>query len=304
LQELNLGFSAFLATALSFLKRRLQMNNSKINILTIATTFIVLSSLILNFVYPLDSSITGFAVLNTSSQESSLIQQIQENNQQQLQESQEISQQQNQEKTQIPVSQPVSSGSGHSSQIPSNDNKIQEITEEDKEPKRAYGRGNNNREIDGPYIPPRLRFAFKNLRQGFALWREGRMIENRELFEGKSRFSLYKSDFIISDFDIDFRKEIDFSKLIANTSTEKRKAFIYSDSELIENIHLYIPRNQNDTQVIICVNASSFEQIYEGCSELPEITEEYVLKIGDENLEISEDGLFFIVKEGITGAGV
>ncbi|MGV8162197.1 MAG: 3-keto-disaccharide hydrolase [Candidatus Nanoarchaeia archaeon] len=122
-------------------------------------------------------------------------------------------------------------------------------------------------------------------------------LENNEEIQ---TISLLKEGIKISQFQTNSSENIDLIDLVADT--KENKALMHSPSKELQNISLYVPRNPGDTLVRICVNASSFEQIREGCGLYPDITLEYVLKIGDPDLDLTADNKFFIVRN-IKGTG-
>lgn len=145
-------------------------------------------------------------------------------------------------------------------------------------------------------------YSLINWKSKFDLYSGGRKIDLGELFDKKTRFGLYFNGREISSFDLDFSENIDLSDIDAEMDILKRKSFMHSYNGKLENITLMIPRMPSQSQVRICSNASSLDEVYKGCSELSTVTSEYVLTLGDQNLKISDDGLFFIIS-GITGTG-
>lgn len=142
----------------------------------------------------------------------------------------------------------------------------------------------------------------RNVRGSLKLKSGNREILESDLFRGRNRFTLDKGTRRIADFDIDFNGDVDLSDMVADVDLNSGKAFMHNPKKILENIELYIPKLAGQDGVLICSNASSFDQIYIGCGNDSEITSEYILEIGDDDLRISEDGNYFIVS-GITGTG-
>jgi hypothetical protein len=71
---------------------------------------------------------------------------------------------------------------------------------------------------------------------------------------------------------------------------------MHSTSGILENIDLYVPKKEGDIAIIVCSGASSYDEIYYGCSN------EEILYLDNSRVEISEDGEYYIV-HGITGTG-
>jgi hypothetical protein len=123
-----------------------------------------------------------------------------------------------------------------------------------------------------------------------------------EEFQGTVRLNLYKSNRRISDFDINFSEDADLSDIIADTDFTSGKAFMHSRSKRLKNIDLYIPKIDGIDSIVICSGASSFNQIYYGCSNEQSVTKEELLPLSSPRVEISSDGLYYII-HGITGTG-
>jgi hypothetical protein len=134
------------------------------------------------------------------------------------------------------------------------------------------------------------------------LKKDGTEINEGEEFEGKVRLNLYKSNRRISDFDIDFNKDIDISDIVADSDFSLGKAYMHSTSGVLENIDLYVPIEEGDIAVVVCSNADSYDEIYYGCSDNPDITKEELLYLSGPRVDRSPDGNYFIV-HGITGTG-
>jgi hypothetical protein len=145
-------------------------------------------------------------------------------------------------------------------------------------------------------------YFIRNLRKGLSLWLNGYFLNPQGLYRGKFRFALYADLFKVSEFDLNVDRDIDMSEVLADISVPDGKSYIHSPLGLLKNMDLFIPREPGQTRVRICQNASSYEQIYKGCSNDSRITKEYVLELDDENLKLSEDGKFFIVKN-VLGTG-
>jgi hypothetical protein len=77
---------------------------------------------------------------------------------------------------------------------------------------------------------------------------------------------------------------------------------MHSSSGILEDIDLYVPIKEGMDSIIICSNASSYDEIYYGCLNNPHVTNEEILYLNNSRIEISSDGLYFIV-HGITGTG-
>ncbi len=130
----------------------------------------------------------------------------------------------------------------------------------------------------------------------------GREVNSNDVFRGRNRLNLEKGQFTISEFDIDFGEDIDLSDVNADVDFVSGKSFMHHSNGLLKNIVLYVPKLDGMNGVVICSNASSFSEIHLGCGNEASVTREYVLTLGDENLSVSSDGLFFVVS-GITGTG-
>jgi len=148
--------------------------------------------------------------------------------------------------------------------------------------------------------PEARRYFIRNLKN-LALWLGGYFITAGDSFFGNFRFSLYSEEYKLAELDLLVDRDIDLSFVKGNISITDGKSYLHSNG-LFDNVDLYVPRVAGQERVRICENASSFNQIYEGCVNDSEVTEEYVLELGDENLELSEDELYFIVKN-ISGTG-
>ncbi len=133
---------------------------------------------------------------------------------------------------------------------------------------------------------------------------DGSPIATAKRFEPgkKERFSLYKDGYPLSDFDLEFTDDMNLSDIRGAMNVTRGKSFIHSSKSFMGNRTLYVPRLAGQTNVRVCENAQNIDEIFEGCSQLPHITKEYVLSLGDDNLRATPDGLFFIVL-GISGTG-
>lgn len=134
------------------------------------------------------------------------------------------------------------------------------------------------------------------------LMRGGIEIKEGDEFEGIIRLLLEKSNKKISAFNINFSRDIDLSDIIADSDFISGKAFMHSSSGLLENIDLYVPVIEGIDAIIICSNASNYDEIYYGCSNNSHITKEELLYITDPRIELSLDGFYYII-HGITGTG-
>lgn len=134
------------------------------------------------------------------------------------------------------------------------------------------------------------------------LKKDGTELIEGEEFEGKIRLTLEKSNRKISEFDIEFTKDVDLSDIVADTDISSGKSFMHSTSGSLTNIDLYVPIKEGMDGIVVCSNADSYDEIYYGCSENPSITKEELLILPHPRVEISSDNLYFIV-HGITGTG-
>ncbi|MGV8152546.1 MAG: hypothetical protein ACP5OG_05685 [Candidatus Nanoarchaeia archaeon] len=143
---------------------------------------------------------------------------------------------------------------------------------------------------------------FKNIKQGLSIWGEDSEIGNREILNGRYKLNIRKNNKVISEFDFEVNGDVDFSDIDADSDEENGKAFMHSNKK-ISNFSMYVARAEEQNSVIVCLNASRLEQIHPGCLNEPGVTGEYMLKVGDRNLEISKDKKYFIVKD-LHGTGV
>jgi len=145
-------------------------------------------------------------------------------------------------------------------------------------------------------------YLIQGLNDTLSLWVGGFFVNPYDLFFGDFRFSLYKESLKISEFDLTINSNLDISEVVADINRSVGKSFIHRTNVPLRDIDLFIPRKTGQTKVRVCENASSLDQIYEGCINDSTITKEYVLELGDSGINLSEDGLFFIVKN-INGIG-
>ncbi len=134
------------------------------------------------------------------------------------------------------------------------------------------------------------------------LKKDGIEVNEGEEFQGKVRLSLEKPNKKIAAFNVNFNEDADLSDILADSDFELGKSYMHSTSGRLENIDLYVPVEEGDIAVVVCSNADSYDEIYYGCSENPEITKEELLYLSGPRVDRSEDGLYFIV-HGITGTG-
>lgn len=123
-----------------------------------------------------------------------------------------------------------------------------------------------------------------------------------EEFEGIIRLNIRKSNRKISAFDINFTEDIDLSDILADSDFFSGKVFMHSHSGRLKNIDLYVPVKEGIDSIVICSNASSYDEIYYGCSNNSHITKEEILPLTSPRIELSSDGLYYII-HGITGTG-
>lgn len=168
------------------------------------------------------------------------------------------------------------------------------------------GNPNNNQENNGNNNnngnPQNLKKKLSKKPNNMNLKKDGREISEGEEFQGKVRLNLEKNNKKIAAFDINFNEDIDLSDIVADSDFILGKSYMHSTSGKLENIDLYVPIEEGDIAVVVCSNADSYDEIYYGCSENPEITKEELLYLSNPRVERSEDGLYFIV-HGITGTG-
>lgn len=158
--------------------------------------------------------------------------------------------------------------------------------------------GNNNNHGNPTNLKKKLSKKPANLN----LKKDGREISEGEEFQGKVRLNLEKNNKKIAAFDLDFDEDIDLSDIRGDSDFILKKSYMHSTSGKLKNIDLYVPIEEGDIAVVVCSNADSYDEIYYGCSENPEITKEELLYLSSPRIERSEDGLYFIV-HGITGTG-
>ncbi|MGY4884429.1 MAG: hypothetical protein ACP5NZ_02510 [Nanobdellota archaeon] len=205
-----------------------------------------------------------------------------------------------------PTSQTKTSSSrrnSHSSRSPNSPNTNQDNytsinpdnTEEDS---NSVNPGNSNNQNPQTSSKKKLLKKPKNL----DLKRNNLNINEGEEFQGIIRLNLEKSNRKISAFDIDFNEDIDISDITADSDPISGKVYMHSTSGLLENIDLYVPIKPGDDGVIVCSGASSYSQIYYGCLQDPYVNKEELLTLSNPRVELSSDGLYFIV-HGITGTG-
>ncbi len=161
----------------------------------------------------------------------------------------------------------------------------------------SFGNFSNNSE--NLYLNKKIKGIPKNL----FLLRDGEIINEGEEIFVSTRFTLEKSNLKISEFNIESESDIDFSDIIADTDFESGKSFIHSTSGLLKDVFLYVPIKEGIDAIVVCSNASSYDEIYYGCSELPQITKEEFFYINDSSrVNISVDGKYFIIQINGTGA--
>lgn len=187
------------------------------------------------------------------------------------------------------------SGGNGGSQGNSNGNQNQSSNQSENNGNQNNNSNNGNQNNSG-------QGGIRNLKTGLKLKVNGREVNSNDIFRGLNRFNLEKGQFRIADFDIDFEEDVDLSDVNADFDFGSGKSFMHHSKGLLKNIVLYIPRVEGMNGVVICSNASSFDEVYLGCGNESHVTKEYVLTLGDENISLSDDGLFFIVS-GITGTG-
>lgn len=157
--------------------------------------------------------------------------------------------------------------------------------------------GNNN---ENPPISLKRKITKKP--KDLVLKRNNLEVSDEEEFQGKVRLNLEKSNKKIAAFDVNFEEDVDLSDIIADSDFELGKAYMHSTSGKLQNIDLYVPIEDGDIAVVVCSNADSYDEIYYGCADNPEITKEELLYLSGPRVDRSEDGLYFIV-HGITGTG-
>ncbi len=141
------------------------------------------------------------------------------------------------------------------------------------------------------------KYHITGLSEELSLWNEGEFLLLDNPLKGYFRFSLYREKSKIAEFNLNVSEDINISDILANTSEDE--AFFYSYGDY-GDIDLFVPRISGHTKVRICENASSFEEIYEGCINNSGVTKEYVLELDE--VELSENRLFFIIRN-ISGGG-
>ncbi len=137
---------------------------------------------------------------------------------------------------------------------------------------------------------------------GLQIKRNSLVVSEGQEFNGRVGFNLEKTSKKISRFNITFQSDIDISDIVADSDLTIGKSFMHHSSVLLEDIELFVPVKPDDVAIVICSNASSYDEIYYGCSELPEITKEEVLYLPNERVTLSDDGVYYIIS-GITGTG-
>ncbi len=203
----------------------------------------------------------------------------------------------NEEETEIPPETTKKSkrrSSSSNSQEPTSINQKEESNEENGNINNNGNSGNQN----NPSLSKKLTKKPKDLN----LKKDEVEINEGEEFQGLVRLTLEKSNKKISKFNINFDKDINLSDMVGDSDFTTGKSFMHSTSGLLEDIDLYVPITEGTDGVVVCSGASSFEQIYYGCIDEPEVTKEELLTLSNPRLEISSDGLYFIV-HGITGTG-
>lgn len=183
---------------------------------------------------------------------------------------------------------------GNSNNNGGNSNNNNENSNNDQE-----NNGNNN---NNNVNPTNLKKKLSKKPSNMNLKKDGVEIYEGQEFQGKVRLNLEKNNQKIAAFDIDFNQDIDLSDIKADSDFILKKAYMHSTSGILQNIDLYVPIEEGDIAVVVCSNADSYDGIYYGCSENPEITKEELLYLSSPRVERSEDGLYFIV-HGITGTG-
>jgi len=159
---------------------------------------------------------------------------------------------------------------------------------------------NNDNQEEPPLILSKRKLTKKP--KNLNLKRDDTEINEGEEFEGIVRFRLEKYNRKISTFDINFSEDADLSDIIADTDFASGKAFLHSRSGRLKNIDLYVPKEEGDIAIVICSNASNYDEIYYGCSNNSHVTREELLPISSSRVEVSSDGLYYII-HGITGTG-
>ena len=160
----------------------------------------------------------------------------------------------------------------------------------------------NNENLNNNDNPQNIKKKLSKKPKNINIKKDGREVYEGEEFQGKVRFNLEKNNKRIANFDIDFNEDVDLSNIIADSDFELGKAYMHSTSGRLKNIDLYVPIEEGDIAVVVCSNADSYDEIYYGCGENPEITKEELLYLSGPRVDRSEDGLYFVV-HGITGTG-
>lgn len=164
-----------------------------------------------------------------------------------------------------------------------------------KDPMSSGGGGYISEDVIG--------YRIFNLNEGLDLWTNGFFINENDLFNGVLKFRLYKESERISEFTINVNRNINLANLSADSNDSISKAFIHTDLDEMSDVILYVPRTSEQNKVRVCVNASDFSEIFEGCSGLASVSREYVLELGvDDDLNLSDDEKYFIIKN-ISGTG-
>ncbi len=171
-------------------------------------------------------------------------------------------------------------------------------TNQEGENNGENGNSNNNGNDNPPITSKKLTKKPKDLN----LKKDEVEINEGEEFQGIVRLNLEKSNKKISKFNVNFDEDIDLSDITGDSDFATGKSFMHSTSGILEDIDLYVPITEGTDGVVVCSGASNFEQIYYGCSNEPGITKEELLTLSSPRLEISTDGLYFII-HGITGTG-
>lgn len=196
----------------------------------------------------------------------------------------------------------ASGGSSNKNQGNSNNNNEGNSNENNNPNNPSENNQENNENLNNNGNPVNLKKKLSKKPNNMNLKKDGREINEGEEFQGKIRLNLEKNNKKIAAFDVDFDEDIDLSDIKADSDFILKKAYMHSTSGKLKNIDLYVPIEEGDIAVVVCSNADSYDEIYYGCSENPEITKEELLYLSGPRVERSEDGLYFIV-HGITGTG-
>lgn len=150
------------------------------------------------------------------------------------------------------------------------------------------------------FLAEREGFYLYGLREGLSLFLDESFLNPYDTVRGHLDLALYRDPIKIAEFNINVTKNIDLFSINANTSLDG-KSFVYDPNKIFKNLSVFIPRVLGHEKIRICENASSFQEIYQGCINNSNVTLEYVLDSSDEKIKLSEDGLFFIVNNFSSG---